>query len=279
MKNDKIPALESETRKNGVFIAENAISPANPHKIEDWKLDFYRKVWRTMKARQGDDYPLSYRVPCPSEFCREPLFAVTLGEIEAIGKGELVCEFCRDNGGKSKRLADFERACPKAFREGATATKPEKLKNLKKISIYWPESVPESSLFVYGETGTQKSRTLFHLLRERTLPSRASYRVLGGGEFRELFLSVSGDYGRVNDLKKHLTDLDFLIFDDFAQDVLTDAMLGDLWSVLDKRFRDNKATVFLSNISAMGISERYGESHTMKSLIRRIRDFCKIINF
>ena len=278
MENDKSPTPQAETQNNGGFDAVNGISPANPHKIEGWKLERYRNAYREMKAREGDDYPLSYRLPCPSEFCREPVYAVTLDEMTAVGRGLHTCEHCR-TGGKSKRLQQFEAVCPRAFREGATATKPEKLKNLKKIAVYWADPIPETSLFVYGETGTQKSRTLFHLLRENTLPSKATYRVLGGGELRELFLSVSGDYGRVNDLKKSLADTDLLIFDDFAQDILTDAMLGDLWSILDKRFRDNKAVVFLSNVSAMGISERYGENHTMKSLIRRIRDFCKIINF
>lgn len=270
---------DMETQKNADFGALNTISPSTPHKIEDWKRQFYKKTYLEMKSREGDDYPMSYRLPCPSEFCREAVYAVTLDEMTAIGKGEHVCEHCRANGGKSKRVQQFEAVCPRAFRDGATATKPEKLKNLKKIAVYWAGPIPETSLFVYGETGTQKSRTLFHLLRENTLPSKATYRVLGGGELRELFLSVSGDYGRVNDLKKSLTDTDLLIFDDFAQDILTDAMLGDLWSILDKRFRDNRAVVFLSNVSAMGISERYGENHTMKSLIRRIRDFCKIINF
>lgn len=270
---------DMETQKNAIFDAENTISPANPHKIEDWKMECYRVAWRAIKTETEADDIRSHRLPCPSLFCRRPVYACTLDEVDAIRKGEHVCEYCREHGGKSSRLELWESVCPRAFREGATATDPKKLSRLKTLATFWTEALPVSSLYISGQTGSQKSRTLFHLMERNLLPSGHSFRVLGGGEFRELMLSASADYSRVNDIKAALAETDLLIFDDFAQDSATDTMLGDLWSILDKRFRNARTTIFLSNVSPQELATRYGKNYEMLSMIRRIKDFCKILKF
>lgn len=270
---------DAKIQNLGGFGAENTVSPCRAHEIEDWKMSEYRDCWRKMKAREGDPYALAYALPCPSPFCRETVVAVTFDELDSIRKGECVCGICRHNSGKSKRLREWERICPEAFRRGSTATIPEKLERLSSLAIFWAGEIPRTSLYICGETGTQKSRTVFHLLGEKTLPGAARYRVLGGGEFRELILSASGNFGAVNDVKQDLAETDLLVFDDFAQDALTDTMIADLWSVLDKRFRAGKTTVFLSNLTAGEILQRYGENTTVKSLVRRIKDFCKFMRF
>lgn len=246
--------------------------------IERRKLDVYRSAWSSIKAL-GDD-ARSHRLPCPSLYCAGHVYAVTHAELDEIRKGEHVCEFCREHGGRSARLISYERQCPRIFREGETKTDPRRLENLNKVMLAWGEEpVPATSIFVFGETGTRKSRTMWEVLRRRVLPSKASFRVLGGGEFRELLLDVQGDYARVNDAKRRLVELDVLVFDDFAQDVLTDVMRSDLWSVLDKRFRNGSRTVFLSNLGPARFAEKLGNDYVARSLVRRIRDYAETFEF
>lgn len=268
-----------ETQNRGCFAQETAIAEIR-REIEPGKMNVYRAVWRAIKETQDDYGRPSYKIPCPSLFCDESVYAVTLDELDAIRKGDHVCEFCRDHGGRSARLIAYERQCPRVFREGETKTNPRRLENLDKVLSAWGDSaIPSQSIFIFGETGTRKSRTLWEVLRLRVLPSRASFRVLGGGEFRELLLGVAGDYGRVNAVKQRLVDVDILAFDDFAQDVLTDTMRADLWSILDKRFRNGSKTVFLSNIGPKRFSEKLGGDYVARSLVRRIRDYAATFEF
>lgn len=246
------------------------------------KMEHYREIWHEMNRRKNDDYDRpTYKTFCPSDCCLEFVYVTTFEELDAVRKFEHLCEYCREHGGISKRMKQWLEACPKLFRDGDTKTKPERLKNLGQIAKHWTDKLPSSSLYIFGDTGAQKSRTTFYLLEQKTLNSRFSFRVLGGGDFRELLLSVMGDYQRVNDVKKALIEADLLVFDDFGQDALTDTMLADLWNIIDKRFCSDKRTIFLSNYSLPELTTRYGDQSNpqVRSMIRRIGELCKNFKF
>lgn len=250
--------------------------------IHPRKLEHYNEIWRDMKAREGDGYDRpQYKTYCPSPYCTDVVYVTTFEELESVRKGEHVCEYCQANGGVSKRLKQWRETCPKLFREGDTRTDPKRLKNLTKVEALWTDKLPSSSLYIFGDTGVQKSRTVFFLIGKHTLLSRNSFRVLGGGSFRELLLSALGNYQQINAIKKDLCEVDLLVFDDFGQDALTDTMFADMWSILDKRFCSDKRTIFLSNYSLPDLTTRYGDQSNpqIRSMIRRIGELCKIIKF
>lgn len=258
-----------ETAKTGDKTPLNR----NPLKIAEWKMEKYRNAWRTLTANNEEN---GLTVPCPGDCCDSVVFAKTLAEIDRIRKGEDLCSECLEHGA-SYRLRKFYEIAPRAFFFGEQATVPERLARLKSVADVWGNGhLPEHSLFIFGDTGKQKSRTMWHLIRERVLPGLATYRVLGGGELREMLLAAGLN---VSAVKMRLATVDFLAFDDFAQDCLTETMFADLWSILDKRFRNGFKTVFLSNVLPNELSRKYADDYSMRSMIRRIQDFCKIIKF
>lgn len=265
---DTLPVKDAGTRGNADFGA--GIEPA--------KLEHYRAVWRAMDEN-GDD-PLSYATLCPSKYCAERIYVGTKDELKRVACGELTCGYCLAHGGKSRRLAYYESVCPIQFREGAEKTVVSKLKQYGgALKLWGAGKLPEKSLYFYGQTGARKSRTLWKLIEDKVLSSSLSFRVLIGGGFREALLSVQGDYWRVNAVKDTLAGVDLLCFDDFAQDVLTETMRADLWNVLERRFNGGKKTIFLSNISQHEFAKKLGGDYVATSMVRRIRDYTKSLEF
>lgn len=249
--------------------------------VEPAKMEIYRAAWRAIKSETDDYDRKCHKLPCPSLWCDGNVYVTTLEELDAVRRGEHVCECCREHGGKSRRRLYYERACPEIFRSGPTKTDPDQLTRLFDFLAAWGDlAIPATSIFAFGDTGTRKSRTLWTMIERKVLPARnVSFIILGGGEFRELMLSVQGDYSRINETKRRLADVDLLCFDDFAQDALTDTMRADLWSILDKRFRGARPTIFLSNLDPALFAQKLGDDFVAKSLVRRIRDYAKIIEF
>lgn len=246
--------------------------------IEQAKLEHYRIVWKAME--EHEDESRSYKTLCPAKYCAEKIFVCTQDELKRAANGEFQCDYCLSHGGKSKRLAYYESACPIHFREGEHKTVKAKLKQYDlALKLWGAEKLPATSLYFYGQTGARKSRTLWKLIEEKILSSSISFHVIMGGGFRETLLSVQGDYGRVNEVKDRLVKVDLLCFDDFAQDVLTETMRADLWNVLERRFNSGKKTIFLSNISQQEFAKKLGGDYVANSMVRRLRDYTKALEF
>lgn len=246
--------------------------------IESAKLEHYRVIRKAMD--EHEDELRSYETLCPSKFCAEKIFVCTKDELKRAANGEFCCNYCLSNGGKSKRLTYYETACPVQFREGEHKTDKAKLKQYDlAIKLWGAEKLPATSLYFHGQTGARKSRTLWKLIEEKVLSSSISFHVIMGGGFREALLSVQGDYGRVNEIKNRLVNVDLLCFDDFAQDVLTETMRADLWNVLERRFNSGKKTIFLSNLSQPELAKKLGGDYVANSMVRRIRDYTKSLEF
>lgn len=226
-------------------------------------------------------------LPCPSLLCQKEMFAYDAEQVERMRNGECFCPLCEEHG-ESAILRKFHAVEPRIFREGATATdvarfRQEEFEAFRSFfsRALTPEAGAKTSLYVFGDTGAQKSRMLFRAMNPTFLRKNKTFRVLRGGDLRKEFaLALQGDrFGgdRIESVKTELMDVSLLVFDDFGQDKLTENMLADLWQVLDYRFGEGKPNVFLSNVPPADIAERYKNLFSLDSLTRRILEFSEIL--
>lgn len=252
-------------------------------KIDAAKPQAYSDARKAFEADHGG-YRFCFRVPCSGALCTSELYIYDAEELDAVQNGRVLCPHCAKHG-ISRAEAAWREACPRVFREGASATDPQRLPEAAfgKIrrwaqSVFEADGAPCRSLYVFGNTGTCKSRMAFLAMRQ--FAERGySYRVFKGGGLRDAFSKCYGEgcaFDAVSVLKKSLAALDVLMFDDFGQDDFTEGQLSDLWAILDARFSEGKPTVFLSNFAPRNLIARYGKRFSMDSLVRRIEEFCDI---
>lgn len=257
-------------------------TPSFSFSTEPEKLKAYEEA---LLAFDKDERTIA-TLPCPSLLCGRLVAAYDRETVEQLKNGKLFCAHCQQHG-KSSALEKFHAAEPKIFREGATATDTARFNQpiFKSILSFFsrsftPEAGEKTSLYIFGDTGSQKSRMLFRAMNPVFLRKRKTFKILRGGELRKMFSVVhdsdrfAGD--KTEGVKKELMDVDLLVFDDFGQDRLTENMLADLWQILDFRFGEAKPTVFLSNVPPKDISERYKQLFSLDSLVRRIIEFSEI---
>lgn len=231
------------------------------------------------KSLQADEYASLHKLPCSGKFCQDSVYAATLDELADIRTGKAKCEHCRKFG-VSKNLLAYKTLCPSAFLAGETATVIDKLpcKDAYNALKEWGERFPARSVWLYGNTGTGKSRMLFIVLYHCVLARGYDFIVIRGGELRQIMLEAyANGNATVNKEKQRMIDTALLVFDDFGQDELTMTMLSDVWQVLDKRFGDGKPTAFLSNFAPADLRSRYGGFFALDSMIRRIEEFSDFI--
>lgn len=221
-------------------------------------------------------------VPCPIEYCSSKLYVFSTSDLDAVERGELVCDYCSTHDLKPKTIADWEDITPPLFRTPPTASDSALFpQDAWSVIKSWAKTAPETrrSIYVFGDTGTCKSRMMFEALKYIAL-SKLTLAVVNGGGIRTAFYAAydsKDKYAATNRAKAAWTNADVLFFDDFGQDALTETMLADLWQILDTRFCSLRPTAFASNFAPRDLRERYGKLFSMDSLIRRIEEFSEII--
>lgn len=174
--------------------------------------------------------------------------------------------------------------CPKAFQQGDTKTRIDLLpKETYEAMKEWGNNILHSnkSLYVFGRTGTCKSRMMWLILYHCVAKNGLTFKVYNGGDYRDEQLDISStryDRKPQNRLSTDADKVDVVVFDDFGQDALTESMMSELWNLIDNRLSNGKRMVFLSNFPPDALKPRYSSVFHMDSMIRRLEDFCTLIS-
>jgi len=143
-----------------------------------------------------------------------------------------------------------------------------------------PDNLPIiQSLFIHGPTGTGKTIVSIFLYIEikKKLYLEKSDATVSFVKTSEVFngLKASFDDPTVSeqDILTALSEVDYLIVDDFGSEKPSDWMLSIFYLLIDRRYEGLKTTIFTSNHSLKEIAVKFGDDR----ITSRIQRMCKII--
>jgi DNA replication protein DnaC len=205
----------------------------------------------------------------------------TVVECTRIVAPFVACDACRSRIAKEDLAAIYqktwERICPERFRKTDTthADFPRAIyADLKKGD-------PKQSLFLFGPTGSSKTRVGMLMLKRALLRGR---RV--GVLWPEQIHLLTKGYD--NAMFDRYADYDDLLLDDsFLTACRESKLLDTVKLLLDVRMRHERVTIFTSQIGTeeeIASAKEYGEAKTadlerIKAIIRRLRESCVIVSF
>jgi len=143
-----------------------------------------------------------------------------------------------------------------------------------------PDNLPPiESLFIHGPTGTGKTiiSIFMYLEIKKKLYLEQSDDTISFTKTSEVFngLKASFDDPLVSEqvIINTLSEMDYLILDDFGSEKPSDWMLSVFYLLIDRRYENLKTTIFTSNHSLKEIAVKFGDDR----ITSRIQRMCKII--
>jgi hypothetical protein len=167
---------------------------------------------------------------------------------------------------------------PSLFRN----TDPARLHAKVRESLEWMPSIDKSGLLLHGTTGVGKSRAVWSIVNriwmsgyERNL--NLSFMFIAMRDL-EAMIEKSFDEHNHGEVIKKLCTTPLLVIDDLGKERLTSRMATDLFSVIDERANNTRATVITTNFNGSALLERFQgqDRETGVALIRRLKDYYKI---
>jgi DNA replication protein DnaC len=76
-----------------------------------------------------------------------------------------------------------------------------------------------------------------------------------------------------------LIEVELLVLDDFGKERLTQRMASDLFSIIDERSTNRRATIISTNFNGTSLLERFDnrDKETGVAMIRRFKDYYTIV--
>ncbi len=180
---------------------------------------------------------------------------------------------CRTCEGERK-AAQFERLCPPLYRHSDATRLPLLAKVLE-----WKRTEDRPGLLLRGSTGRGKSRCAW-LLVERIMTV----------DLQQVYAFDCVAFG--HDLSRHYRDednpaemwLDMLakapvvFFDDLGKLKITERAEAELFGLIERRTANQLPIIATTNDSGDSLSSRMTDNRG-PALIRRLREFCQVIDF
>lgn len=122
----------------------------------------------------------------------------------------------------------------------------------------------DKGLFIYGNTGTGKTYTLYALAKNRgEVDNFVSMLV----EYRD-YMQKGCYFDRLTDMTRQK----YLFIDDIGSEKLSDFVVEFLYLIVNKRYENMGRTVFSTNLSLEKFGERYGDR-----ILSRISEMCVLV--
>lgn len=132
-----------------------------------------------------------------------------------------------------------------------------------------------SSLYLFGPAGCGKTHLACAILSEAKGQSwmLSCLFISVNDLFHQIKSAFSSGPGQSDDLLKRLQDEDLLVLDDVGASKGTDWEVTTLDQLIDFRYRENKRTIFTSNLTLQELAQRFDDR-----MARRIAEWCKGVN-
>jgi len=169
----------------------------------------------------------------------------------------------------------FDKICPALYRD--TDVKRLPAAQYKQIMDWSGES--GRGLYLLGPSGTGKTRCMWKLIERITMTTWINVRVFDSLKWQ---VEVSRAFGQPEYTEEWLdkvSDAPILFIDDMFKGKMTDAQSHAAHGVLERRSAHRRPTFCTSNVDGDNLSSRVIEPTTAESILRRITEFCDVVEF
>jgi IstB-like ATP binding protein len=183
--------------------------------------------------------------------------------------------FCSKECRIKSNADDWWETVPPLYKE----TDPDKLPNPTKSAkaLEWQDG--SQGLWMYGGSGTGKSRTAYLLLKRLAYEGR-SVHVVRGQEFgREIVEATRpGGSGDLHEVLSPILRSHVVLFDDAPKIRFSERVESEFWQIVETRMSQQRPMIFTSEL---GLSEfcKLMEHGNGASIYRRIKEACGACNF
>lgn len=154
---------------------------------------------------------------------------------------------------------------------------PDLIKSSRKDAVF--NDAKNRGLYVYGDSGTHKTRTLLCLLAKEYMAGK-TIRFISPDQFALAAYDFLDKNGTGQTLLEKAGACDVLFIDDLFKRKMTEAQEFFLYCILEKRGK--KKTLITSNIAFSDIPLVFSEKgcgNTFEPIMRRLRDNCRVLKF
>jgi DNA replication protein DnaC len=163
-----------------------------------------------------------------------------------------------------------------------TNTDPARLHAKVRESLDWTPSIDKSGLLLHGTTGVGKSRAVWSIVNRIWMTGykrnlNLSFVFLAMRDL-EAMIEKSFDEHNHGEVIKKLCTTPLLVIDDLGKERLTSRMATDLFSIIDERANNCRATIITTNFNGSALIDRFpgSDKETGIALVRRLKDYYKI---
>jgi DNA replication protein DnaC len=177
---------------------------------------------------------------------------------------------CRDC--KTKRRTErFKETCPSLFQE----SDPKRLGKPFADAQVWKYG--PKGLMLFGATGNGKTRAAWALIRRLMIEEGREVMVFDSTSFGHAMERAYAE-GRAAELMESAAKVELLFLDDFGKLKLTERAEAELFGIIDRRMAWQLPCIITTNDHGESLAARLTDNRG-PALVRRLREFCQVIQF
>ena len=218
-------------------------------------------------------------VPCSKECGR----VVRVQKLVYEVFGSIACDdCCREHERQETQMAetehrdDYEAICPPLYRETDINHEGFPLEQYEKVMRWKFNPV---GLLLVGETDRGKTRCMFKLIERLVVKEHHKVKGFFPEDFR---LRVSDNLKtekRATGFLKEFSEVDVLFLDDLFADKLSESLESFIFGLIDARIRWKRPMLITTQRTNEEFAALAKDKIRAAAIIRRLRDFCTIIEF
>lgn len=186
-----------------------------------------------------------------------------------------LCAKCMAKRKRDSRMEFFEHICPPIYRNTIST----KLPNQAAYEQVMDWEYGSQGLLIIGATGRGKSRSMWQLLKSLIMDEGLRPEVFDCVSFGRQIASRFQDPVEAVEWLEGLGKAKLVVFDDMGKLKMTERAETELFGIIEQRTANELPIIFTTQDTGDTMAAKMGDPLRADALVRRQREFCKVVTF